>query len=141
MPPRASRQINARTQAGRQNQGSGLRGTTSETLSLSKPDRCPLDYDLDGRIFVRKGRQDLPDVDVEVSSLHEQAVSAFVQPGGFEGLPAHAAGEFPHLRAIRVGVHVSMAARQTVRAVGSALGMEAPRVNTVARQAPARPSA
>src|SRR5262249_31339835 len=55
---------------------------------------------------------------------------------GFEGLPAHAAGEFPHLRSIRVGVHVSMGARQAVRAVGSALGMEAPRVNTVARQVP-----
>ncbi len=59
-----------------------------------------------------------------------------MQQGGFEGLPAHAAGEFPHLRAIRVGVHVSMGARQAVRAVGSALGMEAPRVNTVARQVP-----
>ena len=35
--PRASRQINARTHSGRQNQGSGLRGTTSELLSLSKP--------------------------------------------------------------------------------------------------------
>ncbi len=45
-------------------------------------------------------------------------------------------GEFPHLRAIRVGVHVSMGAGQAVRAVGSALGMEAPRVNTVARQVP-----
>jgi SAM-dependent methyltransferase len=51
----------------------------------------------------------LPDLDLEVSSLHEQAVSAFVQQGGFEGLPAHAAGEFPHLRAIRVGVHVRWA--------------------------------
>lgn len=59
-----------------------------------------------------------------------------LQQGGFEGLPAHATGEFPHLRAIRVGVHVSMGARQAVRAVGSALGMEAPRVNTVARQVP-----
>jgi hypothetical protein len=79
---------------------------------------------LDGRMFVHKGPQDLPDLDLEVSSLHEQAASAFIQQGGFEGMPAHAAGEFPHLRALRVGVHVSMGARQDVRAVGGALGME-----------------
>lgn len=114
--------------------GSATASLVVWTLGLS--DLFPLDYGLDGRMFVHKGRQDLPDLDLEVSSLHEQAVSAFVQQGGFEGLPAHAAGEFPHLRAIRVGVHVSMGARQAVRAVGSALGMEAPRVNTVARQVP-----
>ena len=115
------------------------RGSATASLvvwALGLSDLCPLDYDLDGRMFVHKGRQDLPDLDLEVSSLHEQAVSAFVQQGGFEGLPAHSAGEFPHLRAIRVGVHVSMGARQAVRAVGGALGMEAPRVNTVARQVP-----
>ena len=114
--------------------GSATASLVVWTLGLS--DLCPLDYGLDGRMFVHTGREDLPDLDLEVSSLHEQAVSAFVQQGGFEGLPAHAAGEFPHLRAIRVGVHVSMGARQAVRAVGGALGMEAPRVNTVARQVP-----
>jgi DNA polymerase-3 subunit alpha len=115
------------------------RGSATASLvvwGLGLADLCPLDYDLDGRMFVHKGREDLPDLDLEVSSLHEHAVSTFVQQGGFEGLPAHAAGEFPHLRAIRVGVHVSMGARQAVRAVGNALGMEAPRVNTVARQVP-----
>jgi DNA polymerase-3 subunit alpha len=107
------------------------RGSATSSIvvwALGLSDLCPLDYDLDGRMFVHKGRQDLPDLDLEVSTLHEQAVSAFVQQGGFEGLPAHRAGEFPHLRSIRVGVHVSMGARQAVRAVGSALGMEAPRV-------------
>jgi hypothetical protein len=104
--------------------------------ALGLSDLCPLDYDLDGRMFVHKGREDLPDLDLEVSSLHEQSVSAFLQQGGFEGLPAHAAGEFPHLRSIRVGVHVSMGSRQAIRAVGNALGMEAPRVNSVARQVP-----
>jgi DNA polymerase III subunit alpha len=115
------------------------RGSATASLvvwALALSDLFPLDYGLDGRMFVHKGRQDLPDLDLEVSSLHEQAVSAFVQQGGFEGLPPHAAGEFPHLRSIRVGVHVNMGARQAVRAVGSALGMEAPRVNTVARQVP-----
>jgi DNA polymerase III alpha subunit len=104
--------------------------------ALRLSDLCPLDHELDGRMFVHKGREDLPDLDLEVSSLHEQAVSAFIGQGGFEGLPAHTAGEFPHLRSIRVGVHVSMGPCQAVRAVGSALGMEAPRVNTVARQVP-----
>jgi hypothetical protein len=86
------------------------RGSATASLvvwALGLSDLCPLDYDLDGRMFVHKGREDLPDLDLEVSSLHEQAVSAFVQQGGFEGLPAHGAGEFPHLRAIRVGVHVT----------------------------------
>jgi DNA polymerase-3 subunit alpha len=117
----------------------GARGSATASLvvwALGLSTLCPLDYDLHGRMFVHKGREDLPDLDLEVSSLHEQAVATFVQQGGFEGLPSHAAGEFPHLRAIRVGVHVSMGARQAVRAVGSALGMEAPRVNTVARQVP-----
>ena len=115
------------------------RGSATSSLvvwALGLSDLCPLDYDLDGRMFVHKRREDLPDLDLEVSSLHEQAVAIFVQQGGFAGLPAHAAGEFPHLRAIRVGVHVSMGARQAIRAVGSALGMEAPRVNSVARQVP-----
>ncbi len=108
----------------------------SAVWALGLFDLCPLDYGRDGRMFVHKGCQDLSDLDLEVSSLHEQTVSAFVRQGDFEGLPAHAAGEFRHLRAIRVGVHVSMGARQAVRAVGSALGVEAPRVNTVTRQVP-----
>jgi hypothetical protein len=87
-------------------------------------------------MFVHDGQPDPPDLDLKVSSLHEAAVSAFVQQGGFDGLPEHTAGEFPRLRAIRVGVHVSMGLRQALRAVGNALGMEAPRVNTVARQDP-----
>jgi hypothetical protein len=48
----------------------------------------------------------------------------------------YAESAFPTLRAVRVGVNVSMGARQSIRAVGAALGMEAPRVNTVARQVP-----
>jgi hypothetical protein len=61
------------------------RGSATASLvvwSLGLSDLCPLDYDLDGRMFVHKGREDLPDLDLEVSSLHEQAVSAFVQQGG-----------------------------------------------------------
>ena len=88
-------------------------------------------------MFVHEGRDDLPDLDLEVSSLHEAAVSAFVQQGGFEGLSRpHRDDEFPRLRTLRVGVHVSLGARQAVRSVGAALGMEPPRVNSVARQVP-----
>ncbi|MBV9323914.1 MAG: DNA polymerase III subunit alpha [Chloroflexi bacterium] len=115
------------------------RGSATSSLvvwALGLSDLCPLEYDLDGRMFTHDGRQDLPDLDLEISSLHEAAVSAFIQQGGFAGLPEHEAGEFPNLRAVRVGVHVSMGARQAVRAVGAALGMQAPRVNSVARQVP-----
>ncbi len=117
------------------------RGSATSSLvvwALGLSDLCPLDHGLDGRMFAHEGRQDLPDLDLEVSSLHEAAVSAFVQSGGFLNTdhPAHDAGEFPTLRTLRVGVHVSMGARQAVRAVGAALGMQAPRVNSVARQVP-----
>jgi len=64
------------------------------------------------------------------------AVSAFVQQGGFDHSDSERDGEFPRLRTLRVGIHVSLGARQAVRSVGAALGMEPPRVNSVARQVP-----
>src|SRR5437879_13891379 len=87
-------------------------------------------------MFVHDGPDDLPDLDLEVSSLHETAVSAFVQQGGFDHSDSERDGEFPRLRTLRVGIHVSLGARQAVRSAGAALGMEPPRVNSVARQVP-----
>jgi DNA polymerase III alpha subunit len=117
------------------------RGSATSSLvvwALGLSELCPLDHGLDGRMFCHEGRDDLPDLDLEVSSLHEAAVSAFVQHGGTLSSqpPPREDNLFPTLRSVRVGVHVSMGARQAVRAVGAALGMEAPRVNTVARQVP-----
>lgn len=117
------------------------RGSATSSLvawALRLSDVCPLDHGLDGRMFAHDGRQDLPDLDLEVASLHESVVSAFVHRGGFlnAAVPERAESDFPNLRTIRVGVHVSMGARQAVRTVGAALGMEAPRVNSVARQVP-----
>jgi DNA polymerase-3 subunit alpha len=107
--------------------------------ALGLSDLCPFDHGLDGRMFCHEGRDDQPDLDLEVSSLHGAAVAAFVQHGGSLNAksPAREVGEsaFPTLRAVRMGVNVSMGARQAVRSV-AALGMEAPRVNTVARQVP-----
>ena len=60
------------------------RGSATSSLvvwALGLSDVCPLDHGLDGRMFVHDGREDLPDLDLEVSSLHEAAVSAFVQHG------------------------------------------------------------
>jgi hypothetical protein len=45
---------------------------------------CPLDYHLDPQVFVHEGRGDLPDLDLEVASLHEPAVSAFLARYGSE---------------------------------------------------------
>src|SRR5262249_26912500 len=117
------------------------RGSATSSLvvwALGLSDLCPLDHGLDGRMFCHDGRDDLPDLDLEVSSLHEAAVAAFVQHGGTLNSQPPAAEDslFPTLRSVRVGIHVSMGARQAVRAVGAALGIEAPRVNTVARQVP-----
>jgi hypothetical protein len=36
-------------------------------------------------MFVHKGPQDLPDLDLEVSSLHEQAVSALFSKAALKG--------------------------------------------------------
>jgi len=115
------------------------RGSATSSLAiwaLGLADLCPLDYGLDGRMFVHDGRDDLPDLDLEVSSLHEAAVSAFVQQGGFDHSDSDRDGEFPRLRTLRVGIHVSLGARQAVWSAGAALGMEPPRVNSVARQVP-----
>jgi DNA polymerase-3 subunit alpha len=117
------------------------RGSATSSLvvwALGLSELCPLDYGLDGSMFCHEGRDDLPDLDLEVSSLHEAAVSAFVQHCGtlHSQSPPREDNLFPTLRSVRVGVHVSMGARQAVRSVGAALGMEAPRVNTVARQVP-----
>ncbi len=80
------------------------------------------------------GRDNLPDLDLEVSSLHAAAVSAVVQQGGFDDSDAERDGEFPRLRSPRVGIHLSRGARQAVRSAGAALGLEPSRVNLVARQ-------
>jgi hypothetical protein len=40
------------------------------------------------------------------------------------------------VHALRLGINVSLGARQAVRAVGAALGLEAPRTNALARQVP-----
>ena len=60
------------------------RGSATSSLviwALGLVDLCPLDYALDGRMFVHDDREDLPDLDLEVSSVHGGAVSAFVQQG------------------------------------------------------------
>ncbi len=51
-------------------------------------------------------------------------------------LQPRARSKLPDVRAMRIGVHVSMGSRQAVRAVGTALGLEAPRVNALARLVP-----
>jgi DNA polymerase-3 subunit alpha len=115
------------------------RGSATSSLvvwALGLSDLCPVEHGLDGRMFVHDGRDDLPDLDLEVSTLHEAAVSAFVLQGGFEHSDSGRDGDFPRLRTLRVGTHVSLGARHAVRSVGAALGMEAPRVNSVARQVP-----
>ena len=66
------------------------RGSATSSLvvwALGLSDMCPIDHGLDGRMFVHDGREDLPDLDLEVSSLHEAAVSAFVQHRGIEAIP------------------------------------------------------
>jgi DNA polymerase III subunit alpha len=117
------------------------RGSATASLvawALGLTDLCPLDHGLDGRSFLYAGRPELPDLDLEVSSLHEPVVARFLQrqthPDSAQGDTQRR--ELPRVNALRLGVHVSMGSRQAVRAVGTALGLEAPRVNALARLVP-----
>src|SRR6202165_717865 len=118
------------------------RGSATSSLvawALGLVELCPLDHGLDAQLFVHQGRGDLPDLDLEVSSLHEPAVSAFVARYGSERLgldEPHDAGSLPRVGTLRLGINVSFGARQAVRSVGVALGVDPIRINSLARQVP-----
>ncbi len=117
------------------------RGSATSSLvawALGLVDLCPLDYDLDGQQFVHDDRADLPDLDLEISSLHEPAVAAFLARYGAQRLnqPLTTGSGLPALGTLRLGIHVSLGARQAVRGVGAALGLDPIALNGLARQAP-----
>src|SRR5579859_2913968 len=58
--------------------GSASNSLVAWALGLVQPELCPLDYRLDPQLFVHEGRGDLPDLDLEVSSMHEPALRAFL---------------------------------------------------------------
>jgi DNA polymerase III alpha subunit len=121
------------------------RGSATSSLvawCLGLVELCPLDYDLDGQVFVHEGRGDLPDLDLEISSLHEPAVSAFLARYGAERLsPTNPSPSFlPALGTLRLGIHVSLGARQAVDSIGAALGLDPIALNSLARQVPMLPS-
>ena len=82
--------------------------------------------------------RDLPDLDLEISSLHEPAVSAFPARYGAERLSPTSPSPtgLPALGTLRLGIHVSLGARQAVRSVGAALGLDPIALNGLARQVP-----
>jgi DNA polymerase-3 subunit alpha len=117
------------------------RGSATSSLvawCLGLVELCPLDYELDGQVFVHEGRGDLPDLDLEISSLHEPAVSTFLARYGAERLSPTGAflTGLPALGTLRLGIHVSLGARQAVRSVGAALGLDPIALNSLARQVP-----
>jgi hypothetical protein len=87
-----------------------------------------------GGVGARAGRLDL-----EIPSAWGPAVADFVHRAAAAPWPGRASEEcedLPRVHALRLGINVSLGARQAVRAVGVALGLEAPRVNALARQVP-----
>ena len=117
------------------------RGSATSSLvawCLGLVELCPLDYDLDGQVFVHDGRGDLPDLDLEISSLHEPIVSAYLARYGVERLSSTTPSPtgLPALGTLRLGIHVSLGARQAVRSVGAALGLDPIALNSLARQVP-----
>jgi hypothetical protein len=117
------------------------RGSATSSLvawSLGLVELCPLDYGLDGQLFVHERRGDLPNLDLEISSFHEPAISSFLARYGADRL-SHAepsATGLPALGTPRLGINVSLGARQAVRATGAALGLDPIALNGLARQVP-----
>src|SRR5207237_8937938 len=69
----------------------------------------------------------------------EPAVSAFVARYGSERViqnDEHRDGALPRVGTLRLGINVSLGARQAVRSVGVALGVDPIRINSLARQVP-----
>jgi DNA polymerase III alpha subunit len=117
--------------------GSAGNSLVAWALGLVQADLCPLDYHLDPQLFVHEGRGDLPDLDLEVSSMHEPAVRAFVARCGRDRIDRErSSGSPPAVGTLRLGINVSLGARQAVRSVGTALGLDPVRVHSLARQVP-----
>ncbi|HYY89097.1 MAG TPA: hypothetical protein VFA49_09905, partial [Chloroflexota bacterium] len=112
------------------------RGSATASLagwSLGLVELCPVDHALDASTFVYPGRPDPPDLDLEVAVADEPAVRAFALATVPTGTDDE---DLPNARPLRLGLSVSLGSRQAVRHVGAALGLEAPRVNGLARLVP-----
>ena len=117
--------------------GSAVNSLVAWTLGLVPAELCPLDYHLDPQLFVHEGRGDLPDLDLEVSSVHEPAVRAFLARYGSDRVTRErSTGSLPAVGTLRLGINVSLGARQAVRSAGTALGLRPVRVHSLARQVP-----
>jgi DNA polymerase-3 subunit alpha len=117
--------------------GSACNSLVAWALGLVPAELCPLDYQLDPQLFVHESRGDLPDLDLEVSSAHEPAVRQFLARYGTERVRRQRpTGGLPTVGTLRLGINVSLGARQAVRSAGAALGLEPVRVHSLARQVP-----
>ena len=117
------------------------RGSAANSLLvwiLGLSELFPPEHGLDLRLFVHDGRQDLPDLDLEVAADHAPTVSAFLARYGTERISHGERGAMtlPAVGTLRLGINVSLGARQAVRSVGAALGLEPIRVHGLARQVP-----
>ena len=69
--------------------------------------------------------------------MHEPAVRAFVARCGRDRVDRERSpGSPPAVGTLRLGINVSLGARQAVRSVGTALGLDPVRVHSLARQVP-----
>lgn len=94
----------------------------------------PVDHGLDPDTFVYPGRPDLPDLDLEVAAPYEDEVRAYALALS-EDEPT-VSSVLPVRHAVRVGMNVSLGARQAVRQAGAALGVDPIKANAIARLVP-----
>jgi DNA polymerase III alpha subunit len=84
--------------------GSASNSLVAWALGLVQPELCPLDYRLDPQLFVHEGRGDLPDLDLEVSSMHEPALRAFLARYGSDRVAGdRSSGSLPRVGTLRWG--------------------------------------
>ena len=122
------------------------RGSATHSLVvwvLGLSDLFPPDHGLDPRLFVHERRRDLPDLDLEVSSLHEPAVSAFLARYGAErvGTSERRGGGLPAIGTLRLGINAQPGrpAGRAVRRRGAGPGPDPAAQPGAAGAAPVQP--
>jgi Bacterial DNA polymerase III alpha NTPase domain len=87
--------------------GAGASATSSLVAwALGLTERYPLDHQLDSRGFACDGQPDLPDLDLEVSTLDEPRVARFLLSTRRTRVAVGDPRALPEVRRLRIGVYV-----------------------------------
>jgi DNA-directed DNA polymerase III PolC len=102
--------------------GSGASSLTAYCLGITNVD--PIRYGLTFERFLNPGRQDCPDLDIDLCWQRRDEVIA------------HVYDTYGHDRVAMISTHATLGARSAFRETAKALGIPNPRVNALARRIP-----